>query len=107
MEKESTFFQERGYFPFEIKLGVYTNKGELKEKLLDGKPINFLVTKDLSIWLTSGTHNSLTDNGVTWEDTSCLGYIKMTDNKFECTFYSKPDHSRDIEDSISRFFGLV
>ncbi len=94
------------HFPYEIKISVYTTPKELKEKLLSGKPINFLVTKDFSIWLTDGPHNSLTDNGVTSEDVFSLGYARITDNKLSFKFYNEPVNSKEIKNDISIFFKI-
>lgn len=106
METLPQSLNNQEYFPFEVKISIYTTLEEIKEKILGGEPVNFLVTKDLSIWITTGTHNSLTDHGITGNDVSCLGYIKITDNKPEVKFYDEPNNSRYIKNDILNFLNL-
>lgn len=100
--------ENQEHFPYEIKTKFHERKEEITEYINSGKPVNFLVTKNLDIWLTMSTHNSLTAHGVTSEDVDTMGYIKITDNKPEIKFYGdRPKKSPQIRESIFNFLDLI
>jgi len=113
MKFESTIHSEQKSFPFEIKRG-YDSAQEIKERFQENGPVNFLVTRDYSIWLTLHSHTSLTDYGVESDDMNILGFVKMVGGKPEFNFYGETlynrkeskgtEYKKEIERTILEFF---
>lgn len=106
MESQPKIENSQESFPFETKT-LYRTQKEINEILFEGRPVNFIVTKDYNIWLTDGPHQSITDRGYQSDDIKSMGFIKITDRKPYLDHYGgRPDDFFDIRQNILNFFKL-
>lgn len=97
MTIEGPINQER--YPFEIKISSNSSINSIREKFFKGRLIQFVITKNLSIWLTDKGHDNVRfADGLRWEEIASRGYVRYNNSALDVKYYEDPD--RETKDSV-------
>lgn len=99
--------EEKEYLPeYEVKISVSTTLDSLKLSYQQGDAIQFIVTDDLSIWLTDRGHlNLFSKDGLEFADLYYRGLTRKRDNQISFNFYERVDPKLEkiITETITNF----